>query len=276
PFELLGDDGCFDGKLVAAAPAEAAAEPRDVHDDVFWFEAEAAGNEALPARRNLCRRPHLHHAVLEQRGAVLRLERGVGEEGIVIGRLDDLRPLRERRRRRRARELVGLRRHLRAALGRYRTGVPLDLERVRRAERVPRRVGDDGNTRRQAFDAIEQEGITHTGALLHFIEVGAHDFAAERGAFRVGRVQHPRQLYVDAEERRAGHDLLVVYAGHARADQGEVFRVFQRRIGRRRERRGFRCELAVRRSTLRFRVNDRTLFSRTLGLGHTTGLRGRR
>ena len=34
------------------------------------------------------------------------------------------------------------------------------------------------------------------------------DFAAEHRALRVRRVQHPRQLHIDAEERRARNDLL--------------------------------------------------------------------
>ena len=85
------------------------------------------------------------------------------------------------------------------------------------------------------------------------------DLAAEHRALRVRRVQHPRQLHVDAEQRRARDDLLIVDAGHARAEQLEVLRVLERRVRRRRERRGLRRELAVGRATLRRGVNHGAL-----------------
>src|SRR3954469_5757431 len=83
-LDLLRDCGSFDRKLVTPAPAEPAAEPSDVHDDVFGGDAEATGDKTLSARGHLRWRPHLHHAVLEERGAVLRFERGVGEKWIVV------------------------------------------------------------------------------------------------------------------------------------------------------------------------------------------------
>ena len=86
----LRDPGRLDHVVVGEPPAEAAADPRHVDRDVGLGDAERARDE-LPARlRVLGGRPDLDLAVLEMRGAVLRLERGVRDERIEVGGLDDL------------------------------------------------------------------------------------------------------------------------------------------------------------------------------------------
>ena len=112
------------------------------------------------------------------------------------------------------------------------------------------------------------------GRCLHLVEVGAHDRAAEYRALRVRRVQHAGQLHVDAEQRLARDDLLIVDAGHARAEELEVLGILERRVRRRRERRGLRRELAVRRAALRRRMNHGALLRRALAGRHAPRLRG--
>src|SRR6185503_20427269 len=119
------DRGRLERKLIAPAAPKPAAESRDVDDDIARRKAKSPCDEPLPDRRNLRRRPHLHDAVLEDRGAVLWLERGVREERVVICRLDDFRAGGNRRRRVRLRELLRLLRHLRAVLTRDSAFVPL-------------------------------------------------------------------------------------------------------------------------------------------------------
>src|SRR5213075_2918994 len=91
---------------------------------------------------------------------------------------------------------------------------------------------------------------------LHDVDVGTDHFSTEHRALRVRRVEHPRQLYIDAEEWRAGHDLRIVHAGHARTEQPEILRILERHGRRRRERRGLRRELTILGAAIRRTVND--------------------
>src|SRR5262249_7538656 len=100
-------------------------------------------NEPLTDRRNLRRRPHLHHTILIDGRAVLRLERRVREKWIVIRGFDDLRAFGRPGRWRPGRELLRLPRHANAVLTDHSAFVPFHLEGLRRAERVPCRIGDD-------------------------------------------------------------------------------------------------------------------------------------
>src|SRR5436309_10653328 len=115
--------------------------------DVVFRDAEGTGDQPPSALRRLRRRPDLHLAVLELGGAVLRLERRVGDERVEVLRLDDLggalergvhvAVFPERALRRLLRELGRLRGEARTALLGGRTLVPDDPERFPRFLRRP-------------------------------------------------------------------------------------------------------------------------------------------
>ena len=86
----------FGHVVVQDAASEAAAHAHEVHGDVAVADAERLGNHLPAFARRLTADPHLELAVLEMRGAVLRLERGMREEGIVVGRFNRLRRAAER------------------------------------------------------------------------------------------------------------------------------------------------------------------------------------
>ncbi len=180
-LEPLRDRRRLDRKLVAATPAEAAAESRDVHDDVLGRETESARDETLADRGNLRRRPHLHHAVLEDRRAVLRFERRVREKRIVVDRFDGLRAVRERS----------------PAASTSRAAPPASPSRRCSGSR-PAPSFHLTCSASVALNAFHVESATIAtpdgspsmpsstnasrtpGRVLHVVEVGAHDLAAER------------------------------------------------------------------------------------------------
>ena len=76
---------------------------------------------------------------------------------------------------------------------------------------------------RDAFVLDDIAGLTSGVAVIADSTWNA--FSATE-ALRVRRVDHSGQLHIDAEERCARDDLLVVDPRHARTDQLEVFRIF--------------------------------------------------
>ncbi len=92
----LRDHGRLGHVFIRQAPAEAAAAASHVELDVRFRDAERLGDE-LDARAGvLCRRPDFNLAVLERSGAVLRLQRHMRQERIVIAGFDDRRRAGER------------------------------------------------------------------------------------------------------------------------------------------------------------------------------------
>ncbi len=162
----------------------------------FGIEAERLRDQPAAGLRVLRRRPDFGLGALHMRGAVHRLQRGMRDERIMIGRLDHLRRALQRGRgiavvaqadgRRLGPELRGLAGKTGAALLRRRALVPFHLEFLARLVGVPETIGDDGDTRHQAGEiaaAVDDEGMAHARHLADDVEIGAGDLAANTGHF---------------------------------------------------------------------------------------------
>jgi hypothetical protein len=109
------------------------------------------------------------------------------------------------------------------------------------------------------------------------IEIRRHRARADRGRLRVGGVDHARQRLIDAEQGLARHDLLVVDAGDALAEQsilGSRFQRHRRGIGHGQSRGELR-ELAVRGAAIRGLVSHRAVSGSQLARRHVPALRCR-
>jgi hypothetical protein len=98
--------------------------------------------------------------------------------------------------------------------------------------------------------------VLHARQGLDVIQVRRPDLAVERRALLKHRVEHPGDDGVDAENRLAGHDRVVVDVARRLADDLVVLRILQDHVReiRRGERRGLCRELAVAGRSLRRRV----------------------
>ena len=70
--------------------------------------------------------------------------------------------------------------------------------------------------------ALHHKGVDHAGKLLDLIQIGGFDLAAHRRAFGEIRIDHVRQLHIDAEQGLAGDDLGIVHAVMAPAEQPDI------------------------------------------------------
>jgi hypothetical protein len=96
---------------------------------------------------------------------------------------------------------------------------------------VPPGVGDDRDAGEEACEvgpALDDERVLDAGQRLELLDVRARDLRPEHRRLLVDRVQHPRQLHVDAEQRLAGDDLPVVDPARELADDLVVLRVLER------------------------------------------------
>ncbi len=256
----------------------------------FRLQAERLRDQPAAALRLLRRRPDLELPVLEQRRRVLRLERRVRDERIEVRRLDRLRRALHRAvevavlsqilLRRLLRQGLRLRREALAALRRRRPFVPLNDELLSRLLDEPPVVADQRDTGEKSHQPallglIDDERVLHAGLRLHLVEIRARRLAGEHRTLHVARVQHSRHRDVDAEHRLSGHDVPHVDAGHARADDLEVLRVFQlhRREIRRGQRRRLRGQLTVRRLAAALAVKHHAFGRLELGFRHVERLR---
>ena len=158
--------------------------------------------------------------------------------------------------------------------------VPLHFQLLARAESGPGRVGDNRHAGQQAAQiavvAVDDEGVAHAGQRLDLVQVGADRLAAQHRAFLIGRIQHPRQLDVDAEQRLAGQERNIVDAADPGAEQFVVRRVFQQhlfRIGQR-QRGGARDQRAVAQLAPAVRMQDCAVCGAALADRHVPGQRG--
>ena len=86
----LRDPGRLDHVIIAQPPSEAAADAGDVHLDSRLGHAERLGHKR-PARARILRgRPDRGLAVQDRSRTILRLQRGVRQEGIEVGGFDHL------------------------------------------------------------------------------------------------------------------------------------------------------------------------------------------
>jgi len=158
--------------------------------------------------------------------------------------------------------------------------VPGDLQLTLGGEGGPRGRGENGDAGQKAVDvvrALDHERVLHARERLDAVEVGAHDLAAVDGTFRVGGVEHARQLLVDAEKGLAGDDGGVVDAADAGAEDLELRLALQLHVAlvRDRERGGLGGELAIGEGATGRGVDHATLVGRELLGAHAPGL-GRR
>ena len=252
---LLRDERGLKHVVEVQAPAEAPTHAGQVDRDLVLGNAHGLAEVAARELGRLGRRPHLELAIAEVGRRVLRLERRVGEEGILVGGLERLR----RRTQRAGRIAVAregllrglLRQCLRltievlGALGRGRSFLPGDLELAPCLVDQPPGIANDGDTvdRQLRGVRVDDEGIGDAGRRLDGVEVDAlHTTAVDRALLEHG-VLHPGHRDVDAEQRLANDDLRVVYARNRLPDDREVLRVLERdgpRIGRLKPRRGTR------------------------------------
>ncbi len=240
----LSDSRGLDDVVRTQAPAEAAPGASQVQRDLSLRHAQCGGHQVLSGSRVLRGRPDLEPAVAEPRRAVLGFDAGVRDERVAVSRLHGLRGAGKGRR-----GIAVLAQHVRARLlgHRGRLGdealpalrihhpfVPVDLELPARAERHPGGFRDDGHTRHQAVEvagALDDKRVAHARQGLDRFKVGADYLAAERRTLFEHRVEHARQLHVDAEERLAGDDGGVVHAAHPRAQQFVVLGILQDHAG---------------------------------------------
>ena len=215
----------------------------------------------------------------------------MGEERIVVGRLDGLRRRGERGIRvaippQRAlrcllRERLGLTGKAFAALRRGGALVPLDAQLVAGRLRLPPRVGDDRDAGHQAGEvrrSLDDERVLHARHRLDLVEIGADDLPAEHRAFLEDRMQHPRHRHVDTEDRLAGDDGLGVDVPGRLTDDAEVLRVLElHRLERGwLQRRRLRQQVCVGHASPRALMVHRATARGQLVLGDPEGLRGGR
>ena len=290
---LLGNPRRLDHVVVAQPTSKAATRARDVQRDVVFLNAEHLSGEPAAALRLLRWRPQLELAVLEMRRGVLRLERCVRDERVEIRRFNrlgrslecrvEVAVLAQRTLCRRLGQCPRLRRERVAALCGRRAFVPRDLEFLTGALRLPPAVGHNRHAAHEPRElhrrgAVHNERVLHARLRLDLVEIGAHSLAAEHGTFLKHGVQHARHRKVDAEQRRAGHDLVRVHARLPRADDLVVFRVLELHRGqiRRHDRRGLVDEFAIREPTVARRVQHGACGCGALRVAHAPRLRRRR
>ncbi len=223
-----------------------------VHHHLLEREARHSGRCRLRSAQRLRAGPHLAAVLPHVDGAVHRLERGVGQEGDLIHRVDFLR---------RAGEGCGgvaflpcdhtglLRRRIEALhnVGSARTGVgpvvPPDGERRESLLRRPHVVGRHGDHVTQVDDLAH----ARDGHRLGFVQ--SRDLAAQDRARGDGGNLHSRQPHVDAELGLAVHLVRRVQPLGGRADQGEVLRILERHLVRHRQFGRFFGQRAIRERT---------------------------
>ena len=245
---LPRDRGGLHHIIVHQPPPETAADPGEVDADLLRRQAHRLGHQPAPIFRVLGRRPDLDRAILEQGRAILRLQRGVGDEGIMIVRADHLARRRECRvhiagpRNVAVRLALRPRRRLRRiAIGRkarHGAHIPLDLERFARLFRAPPAFRQDRHpviARLRRAIALDRQHMRHPRQGADRIQIGRLERPAKGRACLQHRIHHAGQLEIYPEQRLARNDGGRVHAADRLADDAEIRRVFQcqrRHIGR--------------------------------------------
>ena len=164
----------------------------------------------------------------------------MGDEGIVIGGLDDTRRALEcagriavfaqTRGRCFAAQFHRLARKAFTALLRGRAFVPFNLQRLPRFFGLPPAIGHDGDTGHQAGQiraALHHKGATHARHLADGVHVGFDNFAAKHRAFLEHGIEHAGDYSIDAEQWLALDQLRAIDARDRMTDDLVVFRVLQ-------------------------------------------------
>ena len=292
---LLRDQRRLAHAVVREPAAETTAAAQLMQRDLVLRQAKQFRDGVDGVLRRLRRRPDLDVVALEPSRAVLRLEIGVrhvviriqgfdglagGECGFNVARLTEnlLRGLRRQR--------LRLRDGARPTVARRSALVPLHLQCFLRLQRGPRGIADDGDSgqhggrgrveRDRVALRADDECVLDAGQLTNLVEIGRYGTSADRGRLRVGRVHHAGHALIDAEQRLAAHELGVVDAREALAEQTEARLRLQRdAVGARHRHRGSKLgELAVRCATVAGRMPHGAVLGGELGRGHVPGFGG--
>ncbi len=239
PSEPAADACHVDGQRIGGNPAE-------------FCRIRAA------ARRRLARRPDLQLTVLKQCRAILWLQRGVREEGIIVVGLDHFGRLGQRcisiacleqtRLRSGCDQRSGISFILRSRKAGNSGVVPLHHKLFAGFARLPPAVGDDQHGVRLALGheaAVHGDDRKHAGNCLDRSVIHGGNRSAMRGALDHGCMDHTRKPRVDAEQRLTLDDLWNVHALLRLADDRECRGILERNLGQIRSRLG-RCRLCER------------------------------
>jgi hypothetical protein len=146
------------------------------------------------------------------------------------------------------------------------TGVPADLERIARLQRLPVVIRDHDDAART---------IQHLAHARHFLCRGRIECArraAEGRTLRQRGVQHPRQLDIDAELRAAVDFRWCIEPREAASDQPEIPGLLEFHLFRQRQLRGGLGELAIG-HRFAVRSGDRAISGVAVAWRHSPGLR---
>src|SRR6266481_2435408 len=287
--DIAGNEGGFNGVILNEAAAETTADERDVYFDMIARNAQSAGDGIRGGSGNLRGRPELAEIATNVRRAIDGLHRSVSEERHFVDGIDFLRGNRV--------SLVEITvavddgsrfgskaNHFfaKASGGFGGTGwlVPLDLEELAGSHGGPSGIGDDGNAGAGIVAAARAGGLAELvrqmnglhfddGADMrsgfHFARVEAARRAAVHGAAFDGRHEHSGDAGVQA--KLAGACYFGERVGTPRwlADEDEVRRILQWRIGRRLKCGGGRYEFLKGKLALGGCVEDKAIFSAAFG-----------
>ena len=236
PIDLLGDADGFDDHVGLKPATEAAADDLVVDDYFVERNAGRGCRGRLHARLDLGTEPDFASTRRQMHGAIHRFHGGMRQEGHFVMRLDFF-TVRQR--------LVGIADLLgdEAALlaGRLylfpdqsRVDAAVDARVPRDDERIETALGGPHMVADHRHHIVQHDNLLHTGNFLCRAVVDMADFAAKNRARRDGGELQAGQHHIDAIDF-----LAVDFGGSIQplqrlADQLEILRRFQGRIGRRR------------------------------------------
>src|ERR1051325_6825600 len=218
--DLFRNRRSFDYVIVIQTPAETATGAQQMNRDVFLIETESTRDEVHRVGWSLGRRPDFQLALLEVRRTVLRLQRGVRQEWIRVGRLYDFRGIAEGSvdiaicTERSLRLFFGQRFSLlREAKTRLRGSsafVPFHLQLLASGFCLPPTIGNDRDATEQPIQigphAFDDERMTNSRHRLNGIEVRRSSFAAKHRTLFESGPQHSRHAEIDPVEWLASYD----------------------------------------------------------------------
>ncbi|MPN22089.1 hypothetical protein SDC9_169472 [bioreactor metagenome] len=191
------------GNIVSAqAPPEPTAATGDVKDDLFLGNPQGCGHQILTCRRVLSWRPQLDDAIVKPGRGILRLDTGMRDERIPIGRLHRFRRTSQCRG-----NIAVLAQHrftgLSGQLGCLgdefgpvvvccRPFVPTDLQLTPRGIGCPGRIRNNRHPRQQTpqiAPPVYHESIANPWQGLDCIQVGTDHLATENRTFLIHCVE---------------------------------------------------------------------------------------
>src|SRR6202043_2372098 len=162
--------------------------------------------------------PHFKFSILVVRGAVLRLERSVCDEGIGVRRFDNFCTAQravgfavfaQGAASRLLRKLVSAASKAFAALLRSLAFIPGDAKFLAGSPSGPPTVGDDGDSAEQARQigtTFHNESVPNAGNCLDFVDIGTDNFTREDRALLENGPAHSGNGEIDSEQGLAAED----------------------------------------------------------------------